>query len=300
MNLKTKLRGTGVALVTPFRKDGSIDFQSLEKLLLHTTQNGVDYLAVLGTTAESACLNDDEKRAILNFAIEFSDGRFPIIAGFGCNDTRKLLSSIKGYNFEGIDAILSVAPAYNKPSQLGVYEHYKALAMESPVPIILYNVPGRTSCNIEAETTIKLSNDFDNIIAIKEASGNFEQIMTIIKNKPKDFVVLSGDDMLTLPLISMGVEGVISVIANILPKEFSELVRSALKSDFENARILQNKLLEIMKTVFVEGNPSGAKAALNILGIIENYVRLPLTTVSAETYEKLRQQIQELQKFRNL
>ncbi len=291
MDLKNKLKGTGVALVTPFRQDKTVDFQSFELLLTHTTKNGVDYLVVLGTTAEAATLNNDEKQAILNYVIEFSDGKFPVIAGFGGNNTGELVSKVKNYNFNGIDAILSVAPAYNKPSQLGIYEHYKALAMVCPVPIILYNVPGRTSCNIAAETTLKLADEFQNIVAIKEASGNFEQIMTIVKNKPEDFVVLSGDDMLTLPLMSVGVEGVISVVANVLPNEFSELVKSALNSDFANARILQNNLLEIMDTLFVESNPAGAKAALKILGIIENYMRLPLTPVSAATYEKLNRQI---------
>ncbi len=294
MNLQNKLKGTGVALVTPFRKDTSIDFSSFEKLLEHTTKNGVDYLVVLGTTGESATLNKDEKQAVLNCAIEFSEGRFPIIAGFGGNNTMQLLKEVKNYNFEGIDAILSVAPAYNKPTQKGIYEHYKALSLVSPIPIILYNVPGRTSCNIAAETTLKLAHDFDNIVAVKEASGNFEQIMTIVKDKPKDFVVLSGDDMLTLPLISVGVEGVISVVANVFPKEFSQMINMALKGDYKSALSLQHKLLGIMNTLFVEGNPAGAKAALKILDIIKDYMRLPLTTVSKSTYNKLKQQIEEI------
>ncbi len=294
MNLKNKLKGTGVALVTPLRKDTSIDFRSFEKLLKHTTQNGVDYLVVLGTTGESATLNKDEKQAVLNCAIEFSGGKFPIVAGFGCNNTGQLLKEVRNYNFEGVDAILSVAPAYNKPSQKGIYEHYKALSTVSPVPIILYNVPGRTSCNIAAETTLKLAHQFDNIVAVKEASGNFEQIMTIVKDKPEDFIVLSGDDMLTLPLISIGVEGVISVVANVFPKEFSQLINMALKGDYKKALIIQHKLLDIMNTLFIEGNPAGAKAALKILNISQDYMRLPLTTVSRTTYNKLKQQIEKV------
>lgn len=296
MNLQSKLRGTGVAIVTPFRKDSSIDFLSLEKLLKHTTENGVDYLVVLGTTGESTTLNKDEKQALLNFVIEFADNKIPVIAGFGGNNTNEVVSSIKHYNFSGIDGILSVSPAYNKPTQKGIYAHYKAIAAVSPVPIILYNVPGRTSSNISAETTLQLANDFDNIIAIKEASGNFEQIMTIIKNKPDDFMVISGDDMLTMPLISVGVEGVISVVANALPSEFSSIVKSALNGKFNEALVNQHRLLEIMNTLFVDGNPGGVKAALKILGITQDHLRLPLVPISKATYNKLAKQIEEIKK----
>lgn len=296
MNLQSKLRGTGVAIVTPFRKDSSIDFLSLEKLLKHTTENGVDYLVVLGTTGESTTLNKDEKQALLNFVIEFADNKIPVIAGFGGNNTNEVVSSIKHYNFSGIDGILSVSPAYNKPTQKGIYAHYKAIAAVSPVPIILYNVPGRTSSNISAETTLQLANDFDNIIATKEASGNFEQIMTIIKNKPDDFMVISGDDMLTMPLISVGVEGVISVVANALPSEFSSIVKSALNGKFNEALVNQHRLLEIMNTLFVDGNPGGVKAALKILGITQDHLRLPLVPISKATYNKLAKQIEEIKK----
>lgn len=292
MTIQSKLKGTGVALVTPFRKDTGIDFRALEKLLQHTTENGIDYLVVLGTTGEAATLNHDEKQAVLNFVIEFSNGKFPIIAGFGGNNTTELVDTIKKYDFEGIDAILSAAPAYNKPSQKGLYEHYKALATISPRPIILYNVPGRTACNISAQTCLKLANDFDNIVAVKEASGDFEQTMRIIKGKPKDFVVISGDDMLTLPLMSVGVEGVISVIANAFPKDFSDLVKFAKKGEFENALLIQHKLLELMNTLFVDGNPGGIKATLKIMGIIQEYFRLPLSPVSRTVYNKLKQQIE--------
>lgn len=294
MKLQSKLKGTGAAIVTPFRKDSSIDFLALEKLLKHLLDNGIDYLVVLGTTGESVTLNKDEKQALLNFVIEFANKKVPIVAGFGGNNTNEIVSTIKHYNFTGIDAILSVAPAYNKPTQKGIYNHYKAIASVSPIPIVLYNVPGRTSVNMAAETTLQLANDFDNIIAMKEASGNFEQIMTIVKNKPEDFVVLSGDDMLTMPLISVGVEGVISVIANAFPSEFTSLVNAALKGKFKEAQVYQYKLLEIMNTLFVEGNPGGVKAALKILGIMQDNLRLPLVPISKATYNKLSKQIEIL------
>jgi 4-hydroxy-tetrahydrodipicolinate synthase len=296
VKIQNKLSGTGVAIVTPFRKDSSIDFLSLEKLLKHIVDNGVDYLVVLGTTGESVTLNKDEKQALLNFVIEFADGKIPVVAGFGGNNTNEVVSSIKHYNFNGIDAILSVAPAYNKPTQKGIYEHYKAISAISPKPIILYNVPSRTSVNMTAETTLQLANDFENIVAVKEASGDFEQIMTIIKNKPADFKVISGDDMLTLPLISIGVEGVISVVANAFPLEFSSLVNAALKGKFKDALVYQHKLLEIMNTIFIDGNPGGVKAALKILGVTQDFLRLPLVQISRPTFNKLKQQIEILQK----
>ena len=296
MKLQSKLKGTGVAIVTPFRKDSSIDFLSLEKLLKHLLDNGVDYLVVLGTTGESATLNKEEKKALLNFVIEFAGGKVPIIAGFGGNNTNEVISSIKHYNFTGIDAILSVSPAYNKPTQKGIYEHYKAIAAISPRPIILYNVPGRTSSNMTAETTLKLANDFENIIAVKEASGDFEQIMTIVKNKPEDFMVISGDDLLTLPLISVGVDGVISVAANAFPAEFTAIVNAALEGKYKDALVYQHKLLEIMNTLFVDGNPGGVKAALKIQDITQEHLRLPLVPINKTVYNKLKQQIEILKK----
>ncbi len=294
MTIQNKLKGTGVAIVTPFRKDSSIDFLSLEKLVNHLLNNGIDYLVVLGTTGETATLNNDEKRAVLNFVIETADKKVPIVAGFGGNNTSEIVSSIKHNNFSGIDAILSVSPYYNIPSQKGLYNHYKAIAAASSLPIILYNVPGRTSVNISAETSLKLAHDIENIVAIKEASGNLAQIMQILKNKPKDFMLISGDDLLTLPLISMGIHGVISVTANAFPKEYSNLVNLALKGKFKDAMIGQNSLLEIMQTLFVEGNPAGVKAALRILDIIPNYLRQPLEPVSKATYNKLSNLIREL------
>ncbi len=294
MTIQSKLKGTGVAIVTPFRKDSSIDFLSLEKLINHLLNNGVDYLVVLGTTGEAATLNYDEKKAVLNFVIDTVNKKVPIVAGFGGNNTSEIVSSIKHYNFNGIDAILSVAPYYNKPGQKGLYNHYKAIATASSLPVILYNVPGRTSVNISAETTLKLATDFKNIVAVKEASGDLEQIMQILKNKPNDFMVISGDDLLTLPLISMGIHGVISVTANAFPKEYSSLINFALNGKFKDAMNIQNNLLDIMQTLFVEGNPAGVKAALRILDIVPDNLRLPLNTVSKSTFNKLSKLIEEL------
>jgi len=294
MKLQSRLKGTGVALVTPFRKDFSIDFPSLDKLINHVTENGADYFVILGTTAESVTLNKEEKNAILNFVIESNVKKLPIIAGFGGNNTNEIMNSIKHYNFSGIDGILSVTPYYNKPNQRGLYSHYKAIAETSPVPVILYNVPGRTSVNMTAETVLQLANDFKNIIAVKEASGNFEQIMTISKNRPDDFLVISGDDLITLPLISCGVDGVISVAANAFPALFTNLVNLALKGKFKEAWEIQQKLIEIINSLFVEGNPAGVKAALKVLGICQEYLRLPLVPVSKNTYNKLAKQIEDL------
>lgn len=289
-----KLTGTGVAIVTPFRKDSSIDFKSLEKLIEHIIKNNVDFIVALGTTGEAATLTNDEKFAVVNFIKETVDNRVPIVLGLGGNNTKQIVNDIKSTDFEGITAILSVAPYYNKPSQNGLFQHYKTIASACPVPVILYNVPGRTSVNINAETTLKLANEVENIIAIKEASGNLPQIMQIIKNRPKDFLVLSGDDALTLPMISLGANGVISVVANAFPKEFSSMVNFALKGDFNSAKNLHYKLIDIINALFVDGNPAGVKAALTILNIISNNVRLPLSTVSRQTYSQLTKLIEEL------
>jgi 4-hydroxy-tetrahydrodipicolinate synthase len=296
MTIQEKLSGTGVAIITPFRKDSSIDFLSLEKLLSHILSNNVDYLVVLGTTGETATLSADEKKAVLNFVIDTVDGKVPIVAGFGGNNTAEVVSNIKYYNFKGIDAILSVAPYYNKPNQKGLYNHYKSIATASSLPIILYNVPGRTGVNISAETILQLASDFENIVAVKEASGDFEQIMHILKYKAANFMVISGDDLLALPLISMGANGVISVVANAFPKEYSDLINFALKGRFNEAMQIQYHLLEIIQTLFVEGNPAGIKAALKILEITPNYLRQPLDPISKSTYNKLSKMIGELSK----
>jgi 4-hydroxy-tetrahydrodipicolinate synthase len=282
-----KLKGTGVALVTPFHKDGSIDFKGLEKLVEHVIRNGVDYLVPLGTTGESVSLSRDEKTAVQDFIVEVNNGRVPIVLGIGGNNTQEVINCIKKTDFHTIDAILSVSPYYNKPSQRGIYEHYKLIASASPVPVILYNVPGRTGSNMSAETTLSLAHDVKNIVAVKEASGNLDQIMQIIKNKPKDFLVISGDDSLTLPIIALGGDGVISVAANVFPKDYSDLVRHCLKGNFDKARDLQYKLVDIMNLLFVEGNPAGAKAALSILKICSENLRLPLVEISKPTHTKM-------------
>jgi 4-hydroxy-tetrahydrodipicolinate synthase len=279
--------GTGVAIITPFRNDGSIDFKSLEKILEHIICGGVDYVVVLGTTGESVTLSKDEKKAVINYVIDTVDKRIPIIVGIGGNNTQEIVNTINTTEFENIDAILSVSPYYNKPSQNGIYLHFKSIALASPVPVILYNVPGRTGSNMNAETTLKLAAEFSNIVGIKEASGNFSQIMQIIKNKPKNFQVVSGDDLLTLPIIACGGTGAISVVANAFPKEFSALVNHALKGDFSKANTFHYKLMDITNALFEEGSPSGVKAVLEILKIARNNVRLPLSVVSEKHYAKL-------------
>ncbi len=292
--MQNKLKGTGVAMVTPFRNDDSIDFTALKKLTEHIVNGGVEFLVVMGTTGENPTLSVQEQETVLNYVVEISENKLPIVFGIGGNNTQAIINRIKKTDFSNITAILSAAPYYNKPTQKGLYIHYKNIAAATPVPIILYNVPGRTSVNISAETTLKLANDFKNIIAIKEASGNLNQVMQILKNKPDDFIVLSGDDTYTLPYISLGMNGVISVTANAYPKQFSDMVRAALKYDIKRAQQLHYKLIDFTNTLFSEGNPGGVKAALEILGICKKYVRLPLASVSKETYEKIENLMKEI------
>lgn len=284
----TKFIGTGVAIVTPFTAAKEIDYTSLKKIIEHLITNKVEYLVFLGTTGECATLTGEEKHKIIAFAKENINGRVPLVVGIGGNNTAEVVEFIKETDLNGVDAILSVSPYYNKPTQTGIYYHYKEIAEASPVPIILYNVPGRTGANITAETTLKLANDFKNIIAIKEASGNFEQYMQIIKNKPADFLVVSGDDALTLPSLSIGMNGVISVAAHANPLEFSNMVRLGLEGKFEEARKIHYQLLDMMLGIFLEGNPGGIKAILHAKGLCENEVRLPLYKVSDELYNKLK------------
>ena len=279
--------GTGVAIITPFRNDCSIDFKSLEKLVEHVISGGVDYIVVLGTTGESVTLSKDEKKAVVNFMTDTVDKRIPVVVGVGGNNTQEVLSTISTTDFDNVDAILSVSPYYNKPSQAGIFLHFKAIATASPVPVIIYNVPGRTGSNITADTTLKLANECKNIVATKEASGNFAQIMQIIKQKPKNFQVISGDDALTLPMVALGASGVISVVANAFPKEFSAMVNHALKGETAKAALLHYKLLDLIDALFEEGSPSGIKAVLEILKITRNNVRLPLAPVSEKHYAKL-------------
>lgn len=285
---QSKFMGTGVAIVTPFRKDDSVDFNSLANLVEHIISNKAEYIVVLGTTGETPTLTKDEKKAIVCLVVESVNKRVPIVVGIGGYNTQDVISKIKKNNFEGIDAILSVTPFYNKPNQKGLYSHYQAIVSTCPVPVIIYNVPGRTGCNITAETTLKLAHDFkDQFLGIKEASGNFAQIMKIVQGKPDNFLVISGDDAITLPLISIGASGVISVVANAFPGEFSTMVRKALDMKYNEARQIHYKILEIIENLFIEGSPAGIKAALNILGIVQNQVRMPLTPVSRATYNKL-------------
>lgn len=287
MSKNNKFKGTGVAIVTPFTKDGSIDFHALGKLVNFIIKGGVEYIVVLGTTGESVTLSKDEKELVVSFVIETVNKRVPVVLGLGGNNTKEIVTALKKDSFAGIDAILSVSPYYNKPNQRGIYQHYKAIAEASPLPIILYNVPGRTSSNITADTTIKLANDFKNIIAIKEASGNLEQCMKIIKYRPKDFLVISGDDMLTLPIIASGGDGVISVIANAYPKDFSEMTRQILAGNVKDAQKLHYKLTDMIEQIFADGNPAGIKAVLEMLNVCPDNVRLPLVKVNKATQNAL-------------
>ncbi|MEN8225674.1 MAG: 4-hydroxy-tetrahydrodipicolinate synthase [Bacteroidota bacterium] len=286
--MKTDIfKGTGVALVTPFHNYGTIDFTSLGKLTKHVIKGGVDFIVALGTTSEAPVLSADEKIAVLNHILEITNGKVPVVAGIGGNNTQGIVDIIKSNNLDGISAILTVAPYYNKPNQKGLYHHFKSIATASTVPLILYNVPGRTSSNMSAETTLRLAGEFDNIIAIKEASGNMGQIMEIINNKPDNFLVLSGDDALTYPMMTLGAEGVISVVANAFPSDFSEMVKLCLEGKFADAQKIHYALLGIVNTLFEDGNPAGIKAALDIMGLSGNNLRLPLVKVNKATYNKL-------------
>ena len=292
--LQHRLKGTGVAIVSPFTSSGAFDFIAFEKILNHTIINGVDYIVLMGTTGESVTLSKQEKKTIIEFAVEKINRRVPLVIGIGGNNTSDVVLTIHGTPFKGVDAVLSVCPYYNKPSQEGIYQHFKTLSEASPVPLILYTVPGRTSSNISAKTTLKLANDCNNIIGIKEASANFDQICAVLKNRPEGFLVISGDDGLTLPLLALGADGVISVVANAYPKEFSEMVRWGLAGDFEKARIIHFKLIDFINALFADGSPGGIKAALEIKQLCSNYLRLPLVPVNTETYTLLKKLITEI------
>jgi len=282
-----ELVGTGVAIVTPFHREGSIDFKSFENLINYQIEGGIDYIVFMGTTGESVTLNDDEKNAVLHCGIEVVEERVPVVIGMGGNNTRSIINHIKNTDFTNIAAILSVSPYYNKPQPKGIYNHYKMIAGESPVPIIMYNVPSRTGSNLDAETTLKIAHEVPNILGIKEASGNLAQCSKIIKDKPEDFLVISGDDALTLPFMSIGGDGVISVIANALPKEFSELVNACLNNDYGKAREINFKLMSVIEAIYADGSPSGIKALLEIRGLAKNNVRLPLAKVNKAVYNQL-------------
>lgn len=287
--MTNQFKGMGVAMVTPFDEHNNIDFVALERLIQHVISHDTDYLVMLGTTGESATLSMKERYEILDFTVAAVAGNVPIVAGFGGNDTRQLIRNIEGYHFKGIDAILSVNPNYNRPNQAGIFEHYRTIAANSPVPILLYNVPSRTSSNMEVCTTIRIAQEIPNIIGIKEASGDMAQISNLIKYKDRpDFLVLSGDDLLTLPMLALGCDGVISVIGNALPHEFGKMVHSALNSDYETARYWHYVVLDIIQLLFADGNPTGIKAALNILGICQNRLRLPLLPMQDLLYNDLK------------
>jgi 4-hydroxy-tetrahydrodipicolinate synthase len=291
-----KFKGTGVAVITPFHDSGNIDFGSFEKILEHLIAGNVSYIVALGTTGESAALSRDEKTAVLEFVVETVARRVPVVAGIGGNSTQDVINTIKSTSFDGIDAILSVCPYYNKPQQKGIYSHFKAIAGACPVPVILYNVPGRTSVNMTAETTIRLARDFSNIIGIKEASGNFIQIMEIMKDRPQDFLVISGDDALTQPLIALGADGVISVTANAFPARFSEMVNLGLKGKCIKARTIHFELLKFMNALFMDGSPSGIKAAMEIMDLCKSNVRLPLVKISKIVHAAIAEQVENLLK----
>lgn len=286
--IKNRLRGMGVALVTPFNEDGSVDYEALIRLVDYQLKNGTDFLCVLGTTAETPTLSKEEKATIKQLVIERVNGRIPILLGIGSNSTQAVVESIKNEDMTGVDALLVVVPYYNKPSQEGIYQHYKTIAEATELPIVLYNVPGRTGVNMTSETTLRLARDFENIVAIKEASGNITQMDEIIKNKPEGFDVISGDDGITYPLITMGAVGVISVLGNAFPGEFSRMTRLALQGDYTNALAIHHQFTEMYRLLFVDGNPAGVKAMLSMMGMMKNTLRLPLVPAREITCEKLR------------
>ena len=280
-------KGVGVALVTPFQSNGQVDFTALQRLVEHQINNGTDYLVVQGTTGESATLSSDEKKAVLEFIIEINAKRLPIVLGIGGNNTRAVVEGIKSAELKDVDGILSVSPYYNKPSQEGIYLHYKTISAATSKPIILYNVPGRTMSNVLAQTTLRIARDCKNIVAVKEASGNLEQVMEIINNKPEGFVVLSGDDALTLPHMAIGGDGVISVVANAFPKRFSTLVHAAMENNMDLAREKHYELFEVIQQLFADGNPGGVKHVLKLLNICDDNLRLPLVPVGKDVADKL-------------
>ncbi len=292
--MKNKFRGMGVALITPFKQDYSVDFEALGKLIDYQIKGGADYMVVCATTAETPTLSAKERNEVIRFAVNQINGRIPVVIGLGGNNTMAIVESLKTEDFTGVDAILSVVPYYNKPSQEGLYQHYKTISENSPLPVILYNVPGRTGVNMTAETTLRIARDCKNVIAIKEASGNINQMNDIIKNKPADFMVISGDDGITFPLITMGAVGVISVIGNAFPAEFSKMVRLALNGDYESARQIHHKFTELFDLLFVDGNPAGVKCMLSMMGFVENKLRLPLVPTRITTMEKMRQVLDDL------
>ncbi len=292
--LAKDFRGTGVAIVTPFTKEGSIDWEALKKLIDFLSNGKVEYLVVMGTTGENVTITKEEKQEIFAYVARHNMAGLPLVAGIGGNNTAEVLHGLRHTDLSGYSAVLSVSPYYNKPNQQGIFHHYKLIGEHSPLPVIMYNVPGRTGMNVSAETTIRIANDCPNIIATKEASGNFDQIMQIIKNKPAGFEVISGDDAITLPMIALGSIGVISVVANAYPARFSEMVRLALAENYPAARELHYKFIDIINTLFEEGSPSGVKAYLSEMGVCGNYFRMPVYPVSDKLMNKIRHQIVQM------
>jgi 4-hydroxy-tetrahydrodipicolinate synthase len=291
-----KFRGTGVAIVTPFKNDSSIDFAALGRVINHVITGGVNYIVALGTTGESVTLTKDEKKAVLAYVVETVDNRVPVVAGFGGNNTQEVINCIRHANLTGVDGILTVAPYYNKPNQRGLFQHFKEIATCSPIPVILYNVPGRTASNILPETCLELAHECDNIVGIKEASADITTVMKIVKGKPENFSVISGDDVMTLPFVAAGASGVISVLANAFPGPCSELVNHSLKSNFKAAREIQFKYMDIMELLFADGNPAGVKAMMNVLNICQNNLRLPLVPVTRQLYTRIQKAVEEVNK----
>ena len=280
-------KGLGVALITPFTSDGNVDYKSLTRLVEYQIDNGADFLCILATTSEAPCLSAEEKEKVKQLVIEVNRGRLPLLMGCGGNNTKAIVEELKNSDWRGIDGVLSVCPYYNKPSQEGLYQHFKAIAEASPLPVVLYNVPGRTGVNLKAETTVRLANDCENIIAIKEASGSLEQVDEIIKNKPARFDVISGDDALTFSMVASGAAGSISVIGNALPKEVSRMIRLEFKGEYEAARTIHHRFTELYSLLFIDGNPAGVKALLHEMGFIENVLRLPRVPTRITTLQKM-------------
>ena len=287
-------KGLGIALITPFKEDGSVDYDALIRLVDYQLNNGADFFCILATTGETPTLTQEEKQKIKNLVVDYVQARVPILMGCGGNNTAAVVEELKNADFKGIDGILSVCPYYNKPSQEGLYQHFKAIAAATQLPVVLYNVPGRTGVNLQAATTVRLARDCQNIVAIKEASGNLEQVDEIIKNKPADFDVISGDDSLTFPMVSCGAVGVISVIGNALPKEFSRMIRLQMRGEYDPARTIHHRFTDLFSLLFVDGNPAGVKAMLSEMGFIENKLRLPLVPMRINNMQRMAEILKEL------
>lgn len=287
-------RGLGIALITPFTESGDVDYEALKQLVEYQLTSGADFLCILATTGETPCLTADEKARVKRLVIETVKGRVPILIGCGGNNTAAVVEELRSGDFHGVDGVLSVCPYYNKPSQEGLYQHFRAIAAATRLPVVLYNVPGRTGVNLKAETTVRLARDCENIVAIKEASGSLEQVDEILKNRPEGFAVISGDDALTYPMVACGADGVISVIGNALPREFSRMIRLERRGEFEAALKIHHKFTDLYSLLFIDGNPAGVKALLHEMGYIHNVLRLPLVPTRVATVQKMSQILKDL------